>query len=156
PDSKMLATVSDDQDLRLWEISTGKELRRLPGNRESVKVLRFGPNGKTLVAAYEKGELWAWETATGKQTHHIKDEIVRRRAALPPDCSIGITLTNENTKTFTIVRHPLAPKQARGLLVELDGPGAMAEHAVFSADGKLVAVPSSYRVGIWNVSTGKN
>jgi WD40 repeat protein len=154
PDSKTLAMLRNDHDVSLWEVATGKELRRLKGQDQDVKVLSFDRTGKMLVAVHEE-ELWAWETASGKLTHRVKDERVRKLVALSPDCATGVTITGEVANVFRIVQNPLLPKQITRRAVTLDGPQAMAEHAVFSPDGKWIAVPSSYRVGIWEAATGK-
>jgi WD40 repeat protein len=59
PDSKLLATVNRDprsvawvwSDIRLWDLATGRELRRLVGHRANIDRLAFSPDGRFLASA---------------------------------------------------------------------------------------------------------
>src|SRR5271156_1780720 len=50
PDSKTLASGSQDKTIKLWDVATGKELATLKGNMESVKSVAYSPDGKTLAS----------------------------------------------------------------------------------------------------------
>jgi WD40 repeat protein len=80
PDGSMLVTGEDSNLLRLWNTATGQEVRRievaLPHVDERrgrtrlqyARWVRFGPGGKTIIAAYLQGNVViAWDTATGKE-----------------------------------------------------------------------------------------
>jgi RNA polymerase sigma factor (sigma-70 family) len=78
PDGKWLATAGyergkDGYGARLWDISTGKELRRfLAGNSKAgngrKRTLAFSPDGTTLAGGgWGDGRLHLWATATGKE-----------------------------------------------------------------------------------------
>jgi WD40 repeat protein len=71
-DGTMLATTSHTAgsvgvDVRLWEASTGKPLRRLENNtRYGPSFARFSPDNKMLAAA-AGSRIVLWDTATGKE-----------------------------------------------------------------------------------------
>jgi WD40 repeat protein len=80
PDSKaVLAGYNQDQELRLWETATGKELRRFDGNPGEVEFVGFLGDGKSVVSmsqgirlkpgtqVHDKG-LRVWSLETGKET----------------------------------------------------------------------------------------
>jgi WD40 repeat protein len=65
-DCKTLATAGSNNDIKLWEVSTGKEKSELPGST-SVFQLAFSPDGKTLAAGCEDGSIKLWNVTTGKE-----------------------------------------------------------------------------------------
>lgn len=92
PDGKYVATsctgefknqqpVPVENDVRLWDTATGKEVRRLKGHRGTVKGVIFSPDGKRIVSSGgSAGEqarklvpfdctIRLWDVATGKEVH---------------------------------------------------------------------------------------
>jgi WD40 repeat protein len=63
PDRKTLALCSAEKTLRLLDVGTGKELRKLPGQ---VSSIQFSPDGKRL-ATSAGGSVILWDMATGKE-----------------------------------------------------------------------------------------
>jgi RNA polymerase sigma factor (sigma-70 family) len=67
-------------DVRLWDAQTGKELVRLPGEREHCRGGAFAPDGKTV--AYVrltddlgyKPETVLWDVAAGKERLVLRDD----------------------------------------------------------------------------------
>src|SRR5262249_22070107 len=90
PDGTMLAVVgeglsndglgSSDQTVWRWDLASGKELRRLPVGRSSIRALAFSPNGRLLASAGSEqsgrttwsGVVRLWETATGKELRRLE------------------------------------------------------------------------------------
>jgi RNA polymerase sigma factor (sigma-70 family) len=72
PDGRILASAAKDAPVRLWGVDTGKELRRLQGNRFGAFALAFSPDGQTLACGEYAGTVRLWETATGKEVRQIQ------------------------------------------------------------------------------------
>ena len=53
----LLATASVDHDVRIWNVATGKAVRRLQHNT-AVRDAQFSPDGRWLVSAANKTGLW--------------------------------------------------------------------------------------------------
>jgi WD40 repeat protein len=63
-----------DTAVRLWDVSTGKERARCKGHAETVRLVRFSPDGKTLASEDEGNDLIVWDAATGRQRHRVAGE----------------------------------------------------------------------------------
>ena len=60
PDGGRVATASYDGTARLWDASSGKELKVLRGHTSSVTAVAFSPDGSRLAtASYDRtARLW--------------------------------------------------------------------------------------------------
>jgi WD40 repeat protein len=63
PDGKMLATGAGfvESDIRLWDVASGKEIKRLEGHRAWISSLVFWPDGKTLASASGDQTIRLWD-----------------------------------------------------------------------------------------------
>ena len=71
PDSNYVATGSRDKSAKLWELSTGREVRSFLGHEFSVTTLDFSKDGKILLTGSSDGTVRMWEVATGKEIYSI-------------------------------------------------------------------------------------
>lgn len=65
PDGNYLLTGSRDKTIKLWEISTGREMRTFFGHTNTVNGLDVSDDGKTFVSSSADGKAMLWEIATG-------------------------------------------------------------------------------------------
>ncbi|MCD9019563.1 caspase family protein [Parachryseolinea silvisoli] len=67
PDSNYIATGSKDKAAKLWEISTGREVRSFLGHEATVTSLAFTPNGQYLLSGSYDKTIRLWEVKTGRE-----------------------------------------------------------------------------------------
>ncbi len=70
PDSRLLASCSQDQTVRLWPIDGG-ECRVLSGHTDVVHAVVFHPDGTRLASAARDGVVWLWDVARGEEVARL-------------------------------------------------------------------------------------
>ena len=75
PDGKTLASTSEDETVRLWDVQTGVLKRTLVGHEANVLSVVFSPDGKTLASGSSASRILEsdrdipiilWDTRTGR------------------------------------------------------------------------------------------
>jgi WD40 repeat protein/serine/threonine protein kinase len=65
------APPGSDLSMRLWDLTTGQEIRRFEGPTHSITELTFTPNGRAAVAGSWDGSLILWDLETGEILHRM-------------------------------------------------------------------------------------
>jgi WD40 repeat protein len=94
-DVKVLASGRPGPVIRLWELTTGKEIFALEGHEQPVYSMAWSPNGRLLASgSYQPGALSdvpvrtsirLWDTATGKELAHWGGKGGHGTVAFSPD-----------------------------------------------------------------------
>jgi len=92
PDSNYVATGSRDKSAKLWELSSGREVRSFLGHEASVNSLDFSHNGKYLITSSGDNSVRIWETETGKEIFKTEPDHERLTdVALSPNGKFFVT-----------------------------------------------------------------
>jgi WD40 repeat protein len=153
PDGKTYA-ASDKHGARLWDVLTGREIRRFPRSNQPARSLSFAPNGKNLAGVYGHSVL-LWDIATGREREKLDHAQVVRVVAFAPG---GETLaTGDSIGCLCLWR--VATGRKRGEFC--DGRPSVPERAgitslVFLPDGKTVAAGADdFFVQLCDMTTGQ-
>jgi WD40 repeat protein len=150
PDGRLAVSGGDDDDLRLWDVATGKTLRLLKGHTNQVWSVAFSPDGKHILSGGDDKTVRLWDAADGKEirrfighTDHVN------RVAFAPDGRVA--LSGSDDKTLRLWQ-PETGKELR----RLEGHQKGVWGAAFAKDGKKVISGSLDKsVVLWDADTGK-
>jgi serine/threonine protein kinase len=81
PDGQTLASGSADHTIKLWQLSTGRELRTLgggwfsSGHSNSVLCLAISPDGQLLASGSKDNTIKLWDISTGRSLRTLKGHL---------------------------------------------------------------------------------
>ncbi|MEG4188954.1 WD40 repeat domain-containing protein, partial [Microcoleus sp. Pol17_C1] len=150
PDGKTLASASIDKTIKLWDVTTGKQIRTLQGHSDVVWSVSFSPDGKTLASASDDKTIKLWDVTTGKQIRTLQGHSYRvTSVSFSPD---GKTLASGSIDKTIKLWDVTTGKQIR----TLQGHSDVVWSVSFSPDGKTLASASEDKtIKLWDVTTGK-
>jgi WD40 repeat protein len=150
PDSKTLASASEDRRIKLWDVAAGKEQATLQGHTERVNFVAFSPDGKTLASASDDKTIKLWDMATGKELATLQGHTERVLSlAFRPDGKMLASVSADKT----IKQWDVATGKE---LATLMGHKSVVLSVVFSPDGKTLASASFDKtIKLWDVKPAK-
>ncbi len=132
----------------LWDLATGKELRRLEGHRGPVHCLVFTPDGRQAITGGADHTIRVWDLATGKQLRQLQGHNNWVRAlAVTPD---GKQLLSGSRDKLLM----LWDLEKGEVIRQYEGHSSWIEGAALTRDGKT-AVSVGDGVRVWDVATGR-
>jgi RNA polymerase sigma factor (sigma-70 family) len=148
PDGKTLISNScfSEGAVELWDVNSGKLLRRLPGNYEG-KQIAVSTDGKTLAVA--RGDaIRLWDLPSGKEARVFTGghrEVLG--LAFAPD---GRTLASAGLNKTICLRDPATGQERSRLAIDMSRVGFLA----FTPDGQTLMAGDSAGVCILDLKSG--
>jgi RNA polymerase sigma factor (sigma-70 family) len=136
PDSKALAVGILDRSAVLYDVGTGRELRRFEGHTDWVPHVAFSPDGKALATGGRDTTAKLWDVDTGKELMTLKGHTaIVEFVAFSPD---GRTLATASWDR-TVKLWEVATGKERATL---EGHKFQVLSAAFSPDGRTLVSTS--------------
>jgi small GTP-binding protein len=150
PDGKTLASGSDDNTIKIWDVNNGKLIRSLEGHSSSVNSVAFSPDGKTLASGSDDNTIKIWDVNNGKLIRSLEGHSSSVwSVAFSPDGKTLASASNDNTIKIWDVNNGK-------LIRSLEGHSNSVRSVAFSPAGKCLASGSSDNtIKIWDVNNGK-
>jgi RNA polymerase sigma factor (sigma-70 family) len=171
PDGRTLASAAD-KEIRLWETDTGKMIRLLTGPNEPVRALAFSPDARLLASGnagfdFSSSSIWLWETATGKVSHRISENLREDPKRISPVFvrSLAFSLDGKmlaaGYSDYTLRLWDVAGWKklhelpgVRDCVFSGDHDGGI-QAVAFSLDGKQLAFARDNQLALLDVPSGK-
>jgi WD40 repeat protein len=166
PDGTLLATVSDDKTVRLWNTASGTTRNVLKGHRSHVEWVAFSPRGDVLASAclslnepsagYDTS-IRLWDVASGVSGRILTGHTggITGLAFSPDGTRLATVSYDQSLRLWDVATGQMLqvcvfhPRIVRGL------NRRPLRRVAFSPDGTLVAATSDDKTArLWNAATG--
>ena len=150
PDGKTLASASEDETIRFWDVAS-RQPRGTPlrGHTDAVTSAAFSPDGKTLASASADKTIRLWDVMSRQPlgpplTGHT--DIVENLAFSPDGKTLSSASADKTIRLWDVAR-----RQPLG--TPLAGHTDIVKNVAFSPDGKTLASGSSDNtIRLWDVA----
>jgi serine/threonine protein kinase len=150
PDSSILASGGDDNNVIIWDLKTGRRILTIRAHTAAVNAIAFSKDGKTLASCSDDKTVRLWNAKTGGRLRTFSGHAGRVNAiALSGD---GKTLAS-GSEDKTLRLWNLATGEVRRIIT---GHAGAVNAVAFSPNGQSVASASADNtIRVSNVQDGK-
>ena len=129
PDGRHLLSTGEDGTLLLWDLATGKSLRRFVGHSQPAASVDISPDGRrALSGAWDESEMILWDLATAKPVRSFPFRRLSSEASYVPFIAFhpdGQTVLTDDVDG-SLVKWQLAEPSPQDLVDWIEGIGRCA------------------------------
>jgi WD40 repeat protein len=149
-DGRFIVSASSDEELKMWDVATGRELRTLVGHRNSIETCAFSPDARRIVSGGRDGKLKLWDTLSGREVLPLSGH--RDAIATCAFSSNGRYIASASYDDTLRIWDANNGKELR----RLRGHKANVVACVFSPDSsRVVSGASDGGLKVWSVRSGR-
>jgi hypothetical protein len=150
PDGKTALSGSYDHTLKLWDLATGREIRKLQRHSIFFESVAFSPDGKTALSGSGDSTARLWDLATGREIQKLDGHSEGvTSVAFSPDGKTALSGSWDHTARLWDLA---TGREIR----KLDGHSYAVTSVALSPDGKA-ALSGSWdgTMRLWNIQSGE-
>ncbi|KAI0169135.1 hypothetical protein GGR52DRAFT_509172 [Hypoxylon sp. FL1284] len=168
PDGTLVASASDDRQVRLWDVQTGKlqhVFEAFDGYATDLAISRTGPKGRAVIAAIESEVIKVWELPTGRLLKKLPevrgtDEDTTSEDSLDFSYVRSVALSPTGDRLAAALRRNVVIWETHNftrisMWVGNEDAAEDVRCVRFSPDGKLLASSAGPDITVWECETGK-
>ncbi|MEM1167817.1 MAG: WD40 repeat domain-containing serine/threonine-protein kinase [Cyanobacteria bacterium P01_H01_bin.35] len=163
-DDKIVASGSEDETIKLWEVDSGREILTMRGHSGYVNSVAFSPDGKILASGSDDKTIRLWEVKTGKLLCILGDWSqgeyfghsggVMAIAFHPDGKTLASASKDKNVKVWRL-GDDIYNANFGKVMMTFSGHSRPVRAIAFSPDGKTLASGSEDNtIKIWDLSLG--
>lgn len=143
PDECLIASCSADNEIKLWDSSTGELLQTLKGHTAKVHSISFSPDGQLMASSSEDGTIRIWNVKTYSLLRTFADSGWVNTIDFSPDGENILSASFDSIKIWNV--------KSGNIVLTHEG----VTPAIYSIDGRFVASACNNRaIKVWDSKTG--
>ena len=149
PNGRTIASGGYDNNIKLWDVTTGQLKATLTGHTDWIKTLQFSSDGRTLAAIDDDNMLKLWDVSTGneKQTLAVQVKYWQKFAIFSPDSRLLAFPGDSKTIVLWDIENN---KILHELVVAEDY-----KQAEFTPDNALMVTINRDTIQLWDTKSGR-
>lgn len=135
---------------RLWDASTGQQIRAFAEDRAVVTSVAFSPDGRNVLTGNDDGKTRIWDAASGRLTRSFEEQTLTGPAIFSPDGRFVVAGSSDGS---VVMWNAATGEKICSFVGHLSPVDSLA----FSPDGRFLLTGSADMTSrLWDVATGKH
>lgn len=147
-DSPDVSTESEDENVKIWDFATGKELKTFSVSLGSIECISFSPDGREILTGSEDGKVQLWDVATGQKLKSFATHLQSIKCITFSPDGLYILIGSEDGTAH------LWNVETGEKLKSFSGKSESIYNVLFSPDRQLIVTANKIGATLWNVTTG--